>query len=72
VFEDDGSKPRGERRRFTQRRQLSIRLDESFLRGVFGEVIIPQDRRGISHGDVLIRAYQFSEGEVVASLGRAH
>jgi hypothetical protein len=72
VFEDDGSKPRGEGRRLAQRRQFSIRLDESFLRGVLGKVVIPQDRSGVSHRDVLICADQFREGEIVASLGRAH
>jgi hypothetical protein len=68
MFEDYCAKPRIERCGVAQIRQLSIRLNKRFLRRIFREAAIVQNRGGIRYGNILQRAHQCCEGKFVALL----
>ena len=68
VLEHDATKPAGERRGFSQRRQRAVCFGERFLRRVLGKVIVAEERRRIRDGNVLERGDEFGECAFVAAL----
>jgi hypothetical protein len=67
---EEGSEPAGERRRVVQVRKAKVRLDESVLRRVFGEMMVPQLRvsGGVRH--VLKSPDDLLEGGAIFRLSR--
>jgi hypothetical protein len=49
----DPPKPGREGSRLTQFGQRTIRIEEGFLRGILGKMIVAEERRGIGHGEIL-------------------
>jgi hypothetical protein len=58
---NDAPEPSGESRRLAQPRQLQVRVNERFLRDVFGPMKITEIRKGVSVGHILEPPHDLSE-----------
>jgi hypothetical protein len=72
LFEHDSTEPTGKRRRLSQLGERAIRLEERFLRRVFGELEVVEDRVAVANGHVLKAADENGERLGVAVLCPRH